>query len=64
MVADLFPTRVRFSGVALSYNVGVALLSDTAPLLATAAIAATGIPAAPAEEDAEYPSMAVVLRTL
>ena len=48
VVADLFPTRVRFSGVAICYNVTFCLLSGTAPLLATAAIAATGMPSAPA----------------
>jgi MFS family permease len=48
VVADLFPTRVRFSGVALSYNVGFTLFGGTAPLVATAAIVATDVSAAPA----------------
>ncbi len=48
VVADLFPTRVRFSGVALAYNVSFTAFSGTAPLLATAAIAATGSVSAPA----------------
>jgi MFS family permease len=47
-VADLFPTRVRFSGVATCYNLSFTLFSGTAPLLATAATAITGLPAAPA----------------
>ena len=42
VVADLFPTRLRFSGVALAYNASFTAFSGTAPLLATAAIAATG----------------------
>ena len=48
VVADLFPTRLRFSGVALSYNASFTAFSGTAPLLATAAIAATGMVGAPA----------------
>lgn len=48
VVADLFPTRVRFTGIALAYNVSFTAFSGTAPLLATAAIAATGLAAAPA----------------
>lgn len=48
VVADLFPTRVRFTGIALAYNVSFTIFSGTAPLLATAAIAGTGRLAAPA----------------
>lgn len=48
VVADLFPTRLRFSGVALSYNASFTAFSGTAPLLATAAISATGMVGAPA----------------
>jgi hypothetical protein len=43
VVADLFPTRVRFSGVALAYNASFTAFSGTAPLLATVAISATGM---------------------
>jgi MFS family permease len=48
VVADLFPTRVRYSGVALAYNISFTAFSGTAPLLATIAISATGSAAAPA----------------
>jgi MFS family permease len=48
VVADLFPTRVRYSGVALAYNVSFTAFSGTAPLLATAAISTTGAATAPA----------------
>jgi MFS family permease len=48
VLADLFPTRVRYTGVALAYNVSFTAFSGTAPLLATVAISATGSAAAPA----------------
>jgi len=47
IVATLFPTRVRFSGIALSYNISITLLSGFAPLAASAMIGA-GLPAGPA----------------
>jgi MFS family permease len=48
VVADLFPTRLRFTGIAFSYNVAFTAFSGTAPLLASAAIRATGSAEAPA----------------
>jgi hypothetical protein len=48
VIADLFPTRVRYTGVALAYNVSFTAFSGTAPLLATVAISATGAATAPA----------------
>ena len=48
VVADLFPTHVRYTGVALAYNVSFTAFSGTAPLLATVAISATGAATAPA----------------
>jgi MFS family permease len=48
VVTDLFPTRVRYSGVALAYNVSFTAFSGTAPLFATIAISATGAATAPA----------------
>jgi hypothetical protein len=39
---------VRYTGVALAYNVSFTAFSGTAPLLATVAISATGSAAAPA----------------
>ena len=35
VLVELFPTRVRFTGVALSYNLSAALFGGTAPLAAT-----------------------------
>ena len=34
IVATSFPTRVRFSGIALSYNLSITILSGFAPLAA------------------------------
>ena len=48
IVADLFPTRVRFSGVAVSFNLAFSLFSGTAPLIATLLVASTGSPTGPA----------------
>lgn len=41
VLTGLFPTTVRLSGVALAYN-GAAILSGLTPMVATAAVAATG----------------------
>lgn len=48
LLTDLFPTRVRFSGVALAFNISFTLFSGTGPLVATALIGRTGTPVAPA----------------
>lgn len=48
LLTDLFPTRIRFSGVALGFNVAFTLFSGTAPLVATSLIRSTGAPTAPA----------------
>ncbi|MGY0217238.1 MFS transporter [Endozoicomonadaceae bacterium StTr2] len=42
MLADLFPTSVRYSGVALAYNLGFSFFGGTAPLIATSLIEVTG----------------------
>jgi len=42
LVADIFPTRIRFSGVALVLNIAFALFSGIAPLVATWLVASTG----------------------
>jgi MFS transporter, MHS family, proline/betaine transporter len=47
-LVELFPTRTRYTGVALSYNVGQALLGGTAPLVGTVLIQLTGSALAPA----------------
>jgi len=38
LLTDLFPTRIRFTGVALVFNVSFTLFSGTAPLVATTLI--------------------------
>jgi MHS family proline/betaine transporter-like MFS transporter len=48
IIATLFPTRVRFSGIAFSYNLSITILSGFAPLVASALIERTGFVAAPA----------------
>ncbi len=48
LLTDLFPTRVRFSGVALGFNIAFTIFSGTAPLVATTLIRATGLDTAPA----------------
>jgi MFS transporter, MHS family, proline/betaine transporter len=47
-ILELFPTRVRFTAMASSLNVGYALFGGTAPLVATWLIAQTGSKLAPA----------------
>lgn len=41
-MVELFPTRTRYSGIAIGYNLGQALLGGTAPLVATGLIDLTG----------------------
>ena len=48
VLADLFPTRVRFSGVAVSYNVSQTLFGGTVPLVAAALVANSGSATSPA----------------
>lgn len=47
IAADLFPTRVRFSGVGVVLNLSVTLFSGFGPLIATWLISASGSIAAP-----------------
>lgn len=44
---EMFPTRTRLTGAAIGYNLGYALLGGTAPLLASALVAAFHSPYAP-----------------
>jgi len=46
--AEIFPTRVRYSGNAISYNVAYAAFGGTAPLLSTYLVSRTGSNIAPA----------------
>jgi MFS family permease len=48
LLTDLFPTRVRFSGVALGFNIAFTVFSGTAPLVATSLIRATNQATSPA----------------
>ena len=48
LLTDLFPTRIRFTGVALVFNISFTIFSGTAPLVATTLIRATGSVTAPA----------------
>jgi MFS family permease len=48
LLTDLFPTRIRFTGVALVFNVSFTIFSGTAPLVATTLIRDTGSAASPA----------------
>ena len=48
LLTDLFPTRIRFTGVALVFNISFTIFSGTAPLVATTMIRSMGTPTAPA----------------
>jgi hypothetical protein len=48
LIADMFPTRIRFTGIALVFNIGMTFFSGAAPLAATALIRETGSLSAPA----------------
>lgn len=48
LLTDLFPTRVRFTGVALVFNVAFTIFSGMSPLFATSLIRSGGSTAAPA----------------
>jgi MFS family permease len=45
IAADLFPTRIRFSGVALSFNLAFTLFSGLAPVVAALLARNTGVAA-------------------
>jgi MFS transporter, MHS family, proline/betaine transporter len=48
LLTDLFPTRVRFTGVALAFSIAFTIFSGTAPLVATSLISKTGSRTSPA----------------
>jgi len=60
LLTDLFPTRIRFTGVALVFNVSFTLFSGTAPLIATTLIEKTGNNASPAHMMAASALIALV----
>ncbi len=47
-LTELFPTRVRYGGFSIGYNVSVAIFGGAAPFLATYLISVTGNPLSPA----------------
>jgi MHS family proline/betaine transporter-like MFS transporter len=47
-MVELFPTQTRYTGVAIGYNLGQAVLSGTAPLIAVALVKLTNSDVAPA----------------
>ncbi len=47
-MVDMFPTRIRFSAVAIGYNVTLAVIGGTAPLVCTWLVKISGDIAAPA----------------
>jgi MHS family proline/betaine transporter-like MFS transporter len=48
MAVEMFPTRMRFSGIAVGYNLALAVIGGTTPLVCTWLIARTGDITAPA----------------
>ena len=48
LLTDLFPTRLRFTGVALAFNIAFTIFSGTAPLVATSLIRMTDATTSPA----------------
>jgi MFS transporter, MHS family, proline/betaine transporter len=48
VLTELFPTRTRYGGLSIAYNIAAALFGGTAPYLATWLISVTGDPLSPA----------------
>jgi MFS transporter, MHS family, proline/betaine transporter len=48
VVGDLFPTRIRFSGIAVSFNLAFSIFSGLAPVAATVLVSTTGSVTGPA----------------
>ncbi len=48
VMVEMFPTRIRFSSIAMGYNLSIALFGGTAPLVCTWLIKKTGNIASPA----------------
>jgi MHS family proline/betaine transporter-like MFS transporter len=47
-LVEMFPSRTRYTGVAIGYNLGQTVLGGTAPLVGTALVHLTGTELAPA----------------
>lgn len=48
IIVEIFPTRVRYSGASIGYNLGYMIFGGTAPIVATFLVSATGSNIAPA----------------
>jgi MFS transporter, MHS family, proline/betaine transporter len=48
VIVEVFPTRVRYSGASIGYNLGYMIFGGTAPIVATYLVSATGSDIAPA----------------
>jgi MFS transporter, MHS family, proline/betaine transporter len=48
IIVEIFPTRVRYSGASIGYNLGYMIFGGTAPIVATYLVSATGSNSAPA----------------
>jgi MHS family proline/betaine transporter-like MFS transporter len=48
ILAEMFPTRVRYTGLSVSYGFAVVLFGGFAPLISTWLASVTGSPLAPA----------------
>jgi MFS transporter, MHS family, proline/betaine transporter len=48
IIVEIFPTRVRYSGASIGYNLGYMIFGGTAPIVATFLVSATGSSTAPA----------------
>jgi MHS family proline/betaine transporter-like MFS transporter len=48
IIVEIFPTRVRYSGASIGYNLGYMIFGGTAPIVATFLVSATGSDVAPA----------------
>lgn len=59
LLADLFPTQIRFSGVALSLNLATALFTGMTPLIVTQLLRMTGSLTAPAMYAAAVAAIAI-----
>ncbi len=60
-IPELFPARLRFSGIAISYNLAVAVFGGLTPLMATVLIETTGAALAPALACAAFGTAGVVV---
>jgi MFS transporter, MHS family, proline/betaine transporter len=56
VLAVMFPTRVRYSAVAINNNVGQAIFGGTTLVVATLLISRTGSPFSPALTSSSPPS--------